>query len=477
MSYKTNPIANRIKINKGWKNPYLPTKILNYSRDISLWFKIYLLLKNFFNLKKIQLISCEMRFDQENKKILYLLINKKGVQKKRWKKKETSLKSFLNRIKTPLLKRNNLLSKFYLYKNLAFAKNLSFWNKNQLHQKVISKFWLTKPKTSIWVNTLKKIVFLRQISKNTQIYLKKTQVFVPTQHLKLKFYTSKQKQLLSVLSRIKKTNFIFKAKLISLLQQKKLQNLQEITLHLEQKISKNKVKIRNIKKIYKFLLLSTQKLNLEKKHKIHLKSVTKNAISQRKIKFLWKLIEKKLNSFGRARFLKTKLPHFLLQFNENTFPLIHLYQWSFLKKELLLKKVLHLNFLTAQLAKNKYLLKNSDLFSNWNAQSNVYKQEKHKSIGQTENLDLQFFLKTKFCKNTKNGILKQSRYLKTFYNLYFWRILKKKKKQEINFNTERILIKYCGKIKNFKTNANLWKNIILFDKKNFFQKINLKKKL
>ncbi len=87
MSYKTNPIFNRLKINKGWKNPYLPTKTLNYSRDISLWFKVYLLLKLFLNLKKIQLLSCEIRFDQQNKKILYLVINRKKIKKKKQKKK------------------------------------------------------------------------------------------------------------------------------------------------------------------------------------------------------------------------------------------------------------------------------------------------------------------------------------------------------------------------------------------------------
>lgn len=83
MSYKTNPIFNRITINKGWKNPYLPTKALNYSRDIALWFKVYLLLKVFLNLKNIQLISSEIRFDQDHKKILYLVINKKGTPKKK----------------------------------------------------------------------------------------------------------------------------------------------------------------------------------------------------------------------------------------------------------------------------------------------------------------------------------------------------------------------------------------------------------
>jgi len=66
MSYKTNPIINRLKVIKGWKTPYLPTKTLNYSRDISLWFKVYLLLKLFLNLKKIQLLSCEIRFEQQN---------------------------------------------------------------------------------------------------------------------------------------------------------------------------------------------------------------------------------------------------------------------------------------------------------------------------------------------------------------------------------------------------------------------------
>jgi len=62
MSYKTNPIANRLKIIKGWKNPHLPTKNLKYARDISLWFKVYLLLKIFLNLKKNTIIFLRNTF-------------------------------------------------------------------------------------------------------------------------------------------------------------------------------------------------------------------------------------------------------------------------------------------------------------------------------------------------------------------------------------------------------------------------------
>ena len=176
MSYKTNPILNRIKINKGWKNPYLPTKTLNYSRDISLWFKVYLLLKFFLNLKKIQLVSFEIRFDQQNKKILYLRINKKGDQSQKRKKKKLALNKILKKIKTPMLKNINSGSIFFLYNDLLAFKKLTFWNKNVMHKRVLSKFWLTKPKISTWLSTLEKLMILRQNTKKDFQYSKKKKI-------------------------------------------------------------------------------------------------------------------------------------------------------------------------------------------------------------------------------------------------------------------------------------------------------------
>ena len=228
MSYKTNPIFNRLKIIKGWKNPYLPTKTLNYTRDISLWFKVYLLLKLFLNLKKIQLLSCEIRFEQQNKKILYLVINKKkNKQKKKRKKKRIFLKTKI----TPIRKRINANAKFFFYKNLFFLKQISFWNQNAIQKKVLSKFWLTKPKTSSWMNSFEKVMNVRQNLKRTLNFSKKNQIFIPAPHLKLKFSRNKQKQILTQQLKIKKINNAFFAKIFALSQQKESQLLKTIILN------------------------------------------------------------------------------------------------------------------------------------------------------------------------------------------------------------------------------------------------------
>ena len=78
MSYETNPILTRIKINKGWKNPLFPIKTLNYSSEILVWFKVYLLLKAYLSLNHIKLLACEIRdFRKEYSKFyIYLWPNK-----------------------------------------------------------------------------------------------------------------------------------------------------------------------------------------------------------------------------------------------------------------------------------------------------------------------------------------------------------------------------------------------------------------
>ena len=221
MSYKTNPILNRIKINKGWKNPYFPTKTLNYARDITLWFKVYLLLKFFLNLKKIQLVSFEIRFDEKNKKILYLQINKKGNRKKKKKKTHLPLRKVFNQIQTPMLKDKNMGAVFFFYKNLPAFKKYSFWSQNVIQKRIFSKFWLTKPKTLTWLNSLEKVLKIRQKTKNTFLSANRQKNFLPIRHLKFQLYTNKQKQLLSQIAKIKKKHRFLCLQLLSLLQQKK----------------------------------------------------------------------------------------------------------------------------------------------------------------------------------------------------------------------------------------------------------------
>ena len=397
---------NRIKVIKGWKNPYLPTKTLNYTRDISLWFKVYLLLKLFLNLKQFQLLSFEIRFEQQNKKILYLVINKKKKQKKKSKRKKISLKG----IQTPIKKSINGNSIFYLYRNLKSLKEISFWNQNVVHKKILSKFWLTKPKMSTWLNTLEQIQNLRQTSSKNLKFSQKNKRFTPIQHIKVKFYTTKQKQILAQKLRIKKINTVFYAKLFELSQQKKSQLLKKLITNLQNKINKNKIEIEKINKIYAFLLLLNKKASVKKKDP----KLILNRFQQKRFSILLKQIKTQFYSLNRIRFLKNKLPIDLLKINHELFPHRSNGNERFLKKELLLTKLFQLNFLIAQLQNQSFA--GNQIIKKKEAKTKLF-------------LKLQNILKSKLNKITRK---KQFRY--RFYQIYLWFLLRlKKKKKEYNF--------------------------------------------
>lgn len=434
MSYKTNPILNRIKINKGWKNPYLPTKTLNYSRDISLWFKVYLLLKFFLNLKKIQLVSFEIRFDQQNKKILYLRINKKGDRKKKRKKKKLALNKILKKIQTPMLKNRNSGSIFFLYKDLLDFKKLTFWNKNVMQKRVLSKFWLTKPKISTWLNTLEKISVVRQNIRKTFPYSKKKKNFIPTRHLKLEFYTQKQKHLLAQLAKIKKKNLVLSMQFFALAQQKKTKVLQRVIENLKKEIFNNRIQLQKISQVYSFLLYSMKALSSKKKIKRKLKKHNAiNSIERQKLKLFWKSFQKRSHSFFRLRFLRKALPGILLNPKKSPFSSIHKQNVSFLKKNTMLKQLLHLNFLVGQMSDSEFLLKNHSLCTHFNSKSKLglktYKQNTSQKI-LLKNFQNNPFLNAKLYKNKKNSLRKQQLATRLYYNIAISVLLRKVKKKK-----------------------------------------------
>jgi hypothetical protein len=451
MSYKTNPISNRLKIIKGWKNPYLPTKTLNYARDISLWFKVYLLLKTFLNLKKIQLLSFEIRFAQQNQKLLYLVINKKKNQQKKRKKK----KVFVKKIQTPIRKSKNLNSIFFLYQNLKFLKMFSFWNRNLVHKKVLSKFWLTKPKVATWINTYEKIINLRQTSESKFKFLQKNKNLTPKQYLKLKFYTKKQKQILTQKLRIKKFNLILYAKLFSLLQQKKSQFLQQLIINLEKKIEENHQKIKKINQIYKFLL-SLNKSIYKKKKKTTQKSLKNNVfprVQWKKLIILQKLLRAEFKSWNRTRFSKQKLPKFLFQINKNI-------RGSFLKKDLLLKKIFVINFLLSQTYNKSFLSKNYFLFLKLEFKLN-------KKINKQKINNIRNFLKENFFQ-----IVNKKQFGYKFYKIYIWHLLRLKKK---NQRRKKKVLKNLNKNLEFRLKTNMFKKYNFFLNKKIFNQTKIKK--
>lgn len=459
---------NRLKIIKGWKTPYLPTKTLNYSRDISLWFKVYLLLKLFLNLKKIQLLSCEIRFEQQNKKILYLVINKKKTQKKKRKKRKVSFK----KIQTPVRKMINTQSIFYLYKNLSSLKRSSFWNQNVVHKKILSKFWLTKPKISTWINTLDKVKSMREASKNKLKFLQKNKNFTPIQHIKLKFYTNKQKQILAQKLKIKKINTLLYAKLFELSQQSKSQFLQKLIFNLKKKIDKNKNEIKKINKIYTLFLILNQKQDLNKKSNYSFKKLIVTRVQRKKIIILLKLLKTQFHSLNRTRFLKRKLLTFLLKTNKNLFPSTHA---VFFKKELLLKNVLQLNFLMAQIHNQKILIKNHALLSNSKAQfekKRNIKKDVAKPKVFLKNLYLKQILNLKFRKITRK---KPVRY--RCYQIHAWFLLRKKKKKK----RRNRIYKKVNKSFKLRLKTNSFRKYIFFENEKSFntnqKKLRLAKKL
>lgn len=138
MSYKTNSTTNRFKINKGWKTSSFPETLSMYARDNVFFFKLYLFLKAYFTLKKIRLISCDLRISEQYTKILYLVINTVPKKKRLRFKKKNKIYSGnkLSLFRDPNLNENfsllfqNLpkLKKNLIGKILPFSKrNLNFF--------------------------------------------------------------------------------------------------------------------------------------------------------------------------------------------------------------------------------------------------------------------------------------------------------------------------------------------------------------
>ena len=125
MSYETNPILNRIKLSKGWKISSFPTKTLNYSRDLRVWFKIYLFLKVYLLLYGLRLLTYEVRISNNYTKCIYLAVTKLPTKKKKstskWK-----VKSFLKDLKSPLSSTYTKKGRFLLYLELQTLKKKNF---------------------------------------------------------------------------------------------------------------------------------------------------------------------------------------------------------------------------------------------------------------------------------------------------------------------------------------------------------------
>ena len=336
MSYETNPITNRLKITKGWKNPHFPTQTLNYSREMLLWFKVYVFLKAYFSFQQIRLLACEIRISDKNTKILYLSVNKDRKEQKKNAKSKLKSKSFLYALKSPLTKVQTQDARFLLYQDFKSLKKLSSWTVNSYHKKILSKAWLTKNRNSSWVNTAYLIFQSRKKFKSRQQrYLKqknlgrsqisqenKISTYLKSKKnnktLKQSFWINKQRQIFSLFAKIQKevlfVQKILNALSISQLDQKSLQ-LKSVLENLIAQYEKKKQILFKLKKLYNYSFHSN--IQLQKANKIpvqllqsHLSSKTYQKQTQAKLKFFWLNLKKELIALKKQSLFFQNKPHF-----------------------------------------------------------------------------------------------------------------------------------------------------------------------
>lgn len=327
MSYKTNPIANRLTVNKGWKNPRFPTKILSYSREMVLWFKIYLLLKTYLSLYQIQLLACEIRISDTNTKLLYLSVNRISEKNNFYYKSKWEVKSLLQNSKSPLTKFKSKNARFLLYQDFKTLKHTSIWALNSWQKKVFSKTWISKNRISSWINTIQLIgrtrkhlkahyIFNRQKKQRVKFVFSQNLVNVfqkknIEQRIQSTFWNRKQKQILTFVNKLQKEITLFEKSLIfrSQNQTPKLTAwLSALFLTIETK----KKALKKIRTLYKLLFHTSLDQNtLQNLHGTS-KHIRKLRI-QLQLKHFWihfkrELLWKRRQSF----FSKQKYPAFLL---------------------------------------------------------------------------------------------------------------------------------------------------------------------
>lgn len=337
MSYITNPISNRLKIIKGWKNALFPTKRLNYSHEIVLWFKLYLFLKTYLSLKKIQLLSCEMRLSEANTYILCISINKFGARKRRNNPKKLSLK----KTKSPLRRRISKGAKFWLYKQeLSWLKQISIWQQNIIHKKMFSKLWISKPRFSSWINLTTiiqkqrhQIKTYQKISRQNYFLLArywKKYAFSHVKNLSLqkvkdKFWLAKQKKLLSLFLRTQKDMLLLQKQIFFLKTCRKKKprfNLQKANIifwRLMNTLEKKKAIITQIEDLYLFSYQQNSSVDWSQ-HTFFLKKPILEVQLKHKLKFFWKVLQAQLKSFTLKPLVKKQTPTSFMHLYSSDFP-------------------------------------------------------------------------------------------------------------------------------------------------------------
>lgn len=354
MSYETNPISNRLKINKGWKNPMFPVQTLNYSRDLLLWFKVYLLLKAYLSLQQIKLLACEIRISENHTKILYLSVTKQ-VKKKKWSKSKWKSNSLLRSLNSPLMKAKNKKARFLLYQDLQILKKNSSLILNMWQKKILSKIWMVKPRFFSWINasqsiynfrkkirmyqnrSIKRKYILKNIAKNIwankNITNKKKETLdLPdsSSNLKQTFWINKQKKkILNLLIKNKKELVFLKKSLDLIRYIQKTQNIPRIeplihTLHF--KYNQKTFLLKKWRKIFQFWIT----LDAEKTQKTYDDLFSQN-IDHRKTKVqlrtFWRDLKKQLLLLRKKILLFKNKPQLFSLWKSLFFNKPHRYQF------------------------------------------------------------------------------------------------------------------------------------------------------
>lgn len=316
MSYKTNTIANRLKITKGWKSSLFPTKKWDYSRETVLWFKLYFFLKAYLACKKIQLLSCEVRISERNTYLLYLAVNKTKRKKKRYIRTALLLKKFKSAFNRQKAKK----AKHLLYSaDLALLKQISFWKYNNTRQKKLTPLWIAKPKLFSWIN-LRHIVktqrqrytIYQKIKQNKKISRANAwrafQFWGSKRQSEKKywdfFFTLKKKKLINIFVRLRKNTLLLQKYLFFLPNNNK--NYEATVFFLNKQIKKQISLAKQIYELYFFL-------EKEKEANIPVESVSwqeeKNLLLKKQTKQKWKRLwggeKKQVNFFVIKSFLQS----------------------------------------------------------------------------------------------------------------------------------------------------------------------------
>jgi hypothetical protein len=450
MSYQTNPIANRLKIIKGWKTPYFPTKTLNYTRDIVLWFKVYLLLKTYLNLKKIKLLSCEIRISENNSKILYLSINKFWNAKKEKQKRQP----LLRKLHSPLLKSKNTSAVFLLYQNLQLLKQTSNLQNNFLKKKVLSKLWLNKPRISSWLNLVdanklvrnqitKQQVTIQNWKKKQLSFLQKKKYVIKKKKLQSLFWVKKQKKVLAINARLQVEINLLQSKLILLNSQKKSDLIYKTIREIARKIEKKQHLLQKTHKLYKFLWTHNQTLG--KKTSFDFNRKILNIRTKNKLNLIWLKIKKNFNSLYRARLIRNELPELVLRINDSLFTRSYPYQWLFLGNNQTLNKLLNLSFFLqkfnfSQLNKQHLFVQSYHLNQSFNKIKNLQEGKKvfflkeKRGIAffnncQKKNFRLTSLIKKNLAQKPKSLWLKNMKLEAIPFEFQIWKLMRWKKKE------------------------------------------------